>query len=65
MHVIIITDLEGISCVDSIDMIPYDTDGYKKDAIIKKEEACKLLFEQTNLQVWSWAAFLVTVIIHI
>lgn len=26
----------------------FNTDGYKKEAIIKKEEACKLLFEQTN-----------------
>ena len=26
----------------------FNTDGYKNDAIIKKEEACKLLFEQTN-----------------
>lgn len=30
MHVLIITDLEGASCVDSIDMIPVVSDGYQK-----------------------------------
>ena len=43
MHVLIITDLEGISCVDSIDMIPYDTEGYKK--------ACEYLMYDTNAAV--------------
>ena len=30
MHVLIVTDLEGASCVDSIDMIPVANEGYQK-----------------------------------
>lgn len=30
MHVFIVTDLEGVSCVDSIDMIPKDNEGYQR-----------------------------------
>ena len=43
MHVVIITDLEGISCVDTIDMIPYDSEGYKK--------ACEHLMLDLNAAV--------------
>lgn len=43
MHVLIITDLEGISCVDSIDMIPRTNEGYKK--------ACEYLMLDTNAAI--------------
>ncbi len=43
MKVLIITDLEGISCVDSIDMINEQTDGYKK--------ACEYLMADTNAAI--------------
>ncbi|MBE6749836.1 MAG: hypothetical protein E7560_01560 [Ruminococcaceae bacterium] len=43
MHVVILTDLEGVSCVDSIDMIPYANEGYKK--------ACEYLMYDTNAAV--------------
>ena len=44
MHVIIITDLEGISCVDSIDMIiPFGSELNKK--------ACEYLMHDTNAAI--------------
>lgn len=43
MHVLIITDLEGISCVDSIDMIPYENEGYQR--------ACGYLMADVNAAV--------------
>ena len=43
MKVIIMTDLEGISLVDSIDMIPEENDGYKF--------ACQRLMADVNAAV--------------
>lgn len=43
MKVIIMTDLEGISLVDSIDMIPYENEGYKI--------ACQRLMADTNAAI--------------
>ena len=43
MHVLIITDLEGISGVDSIDMIPCEAEDYKK--------ACEYLMADLNAAV--------------
>ena len=43
MHVIIVTDLEGISGVDSIEMIPEKNEGYRR--------ACEYLMADTNAAV--------------
>ena len=43
MHVLIITDLEGVSCVDDYAMIPYDSVGYKN--------ACEYLMADTNAAI--------------
>lgn len=43
MHVLIITDLEGVSCVDSIDMIDTATEGYRR--------ACEYLMADTNAAI--------------
>ena len=43
MHVLVATDLEGVSCVDSIDMMTRDTEGY--------ELARRYLTEDTNAAV--------------
>jgi len=43
MHVLIITDLEGVSCVDSIDMINEPSEGYR--------HACEYLMADTNAAV--------------
>ena len=43
MHVLIITDLEGISSVDSIDMIDESTEGYRR--------ACEYLMADTNAAI--------------
>ena len=43
MHVIIITDLEGVSCVDSIDMMDTTKEGYRK--------ACEYLMADVNAAI--------------
>ena len=57
MHILIITDLEGISCVDSIDMIDESREGYRL--------ACEYLMSDTNAAVegaFSGGASRVTVV---
>lgn len=43
MHVLIITDLEGVSCVDDYAMMPYDSVGYKN--------ACEYLMADLNATI--------------
>ena len=43
MRVLIVTDLEGVSCVDNINMIPETNEGYKR--------ACEYLMADTNAAI--------------
>ena len=43
MHVLIMTDLEGVSCVDTMDSIARDTQAYRN--------SCVLLTQDTNAAI--------------